>query len=871
MVGKLFNQPIYQVGKVALVPYSYHLAIISLEEVTNMIQPFVELSLEENTLDPNAPDNANLINRIKNAVGINKTPPIAIPTNIPLSELTPSTNSPASPPQLLSSGSTLESNSPIATAGTPPNAARKSSRSQDQILEGRIKKEILRLFSYEGGMYYSYSFDLSRKLDYTYSLYKTQTSNNRPFENLLSTMDKEYWYNQWLQKELLDLNLIKWIIPVIQGFVQIENCEIDSHKFLLSIIARRNTGRLGMRYQRRGVNEEGKVANWVESEQIIHFNQPKESEDAVDPHIQHWCSYTQIRGSIPLFWSQSPYSFKPIPILDRSGDENLGSFKLHFDQINHKYQTPITSVSLTETSGRELIVGSAYKNYFQTAFPNDVNLTSNLPQHQFLEFDFHKECANMNYSNLSKLIELLEPHLAYSNYFWIQSQDSSSTEQLSSQQGVIRTNCMDCLDRTNVVQSTIARYILNIQLLRLGIQLSPEKGINVHPIFEQKFNELWANHGDCISQQYAGTSALKGDFVRLGKRNIQGIMNDATNSLSRFYYNSFRDFFTQAVIDYLQGYQPLHQFRSVAETHVATEPGHDKRFRKARQSAIDISRAMVIRENEHYLGGLTLLSPVPLNTLYHYQVEDKIVLLTNKALYICSFHFGLEKVIGVEIIELQLIEKIQHGEYLLSRMDLNAVEVNDGGLPLSEEQVRKHHYGLVIWYQKSKSIDMTRTESGSKTASQFASLFTNSNSKASKGNFIALKAIPLVVDKVGTSPRNSPTSSDRESLAHTNFISATQNINDDENTEEVNADDVIYQFIDLLIPTAETAKQEALENSEETKVEAETKSEGESEAKVQAETEINGEEETSKKMEPYEPELKPIRVTIEINQRAILR
>ena len=34
----------------------------------------------------------------------------------------------------------------------------------------------------------------------------------------------------------------------------------------------------------------------------------------------------------------------------------------------------------------------------------------------------------------------------------------------SLQQGVFRTNCIDCLDRTNVVQSMLAHRILEIQL-----------------------------------------------------------------------------------------------------------------------------------------------------------------------------------------------------------------------------------------------------------------------------------------------------------------------------------------------------------------------------------------------------------------------
>lgn len=40
----------------------------------------------------------------------------------------------------------------------------------------------------------------------------------------------------------------------------------------------------------------------------------------------------------------------------------------------------------------------------------------------------------------------------------------------NSQKGVFRTNCMDCLDRTNVVQSVIARNILHRQLNVLGIR-----------------------------------------------------------------------------------------------------------------------------------------------------------------------------------------------------------------------------------------------------------------------------------------------------------------------------------------------------------------------------------------------------------------
>lgn len=50
--------------------------------------------------------------------------------------------------------------------------------------------------------------------------------------------------------------------------------------------------------------------------------------------------------------------------------------------------------------------------------------------------------------------------------------EEGTSHLLSSQQeqkGVFRTNCMDCLDRTNVVQSVLARNILLSQLYKVVV------------------------------------------------------------------------------------------------------------------------------------------------------------------------------------------------------------------------------------------------------------------------------------------------------------------------------------------------------------------------------------------------------------------
>lgn len=56
-------------------------------------------------------------------------------------------------------------------------------------------------------------------------------------------------------------------------------------------------------------------------------------------------------------------------------------------------------------------------------------------------------------------------------------------------------NCIDCLDRTNVVQSAFARYVLGRQLGAVALVVEgKQQEVDV------VFNDLWANNGDAISR-----------------------------------------------------------------------------------------------------------------------------------------------------------------------------------------------------------------------------------------------------------------------------------------------------------------------------------------------------------------------------------
>lgn len=64
--------------------------------------------------------------------------------------------------------------------------------------------------------------------------------------------------------------------------------------------------------------------------------------------------------------------------------------------------------------------------------------------------------------------------------------DGSEAQKI--QTGVVRTNCMDNLDRTNVAQATIAKWTLNQQLRELGI-LSADDSIDNYEAINKEFRE----------------------------------------------------------------------------------------------------------------------------------------------------------------------------------------------------------------------------------------------------------------------------------------------------------------------------------------------------------------------------------------------
>jgi len=93
------------------------------------------------------------------------------------------------------------------------------------------------------------------------------------------------------------------------------------------------------------------------------------------------------------------------------------------------------------------------------------------------------------------------------------------------QKGVVRTNCLDCLDRTNVFQSKVCFRIFEDVLKQ---QFLSDNRLSI------LLTNMWALSGDFISKIYAGTHSVLTSITLKGKENMFDKIDHGVTSVRRF-------------------------------------------------------------------------------------------------------------------------------------------------------------------------------------------------------------------------------------------------------------------------------------------------------------------------------------------------
>ena len=428
------------------------------------------------------------------------------------------------------------------------------------------------LFGSSKTFFFSYDYDITRSM-------LNPKVPATPLVPLYDHVDPTYFWNRHIIQPFIDAGVDSLALPLMQGFVGQKTFVVDSHppqvdeganknsfelsnftlsraaspspsdnnnnnnskattelrptekRFDITVISRRSTKRAGLRYLRRGIDEEGNVANAVETEQIL-----SPADATGDPSARVY-SFVQTRGSFPLFFTQSPYSLKPAPVMQHSPDANFAALTKHFEDLRRRYGS-VQVVNLVEKHGVEAPIAELYQRSIQRLNEEEEKKKKEEEEEEGKEesgpetdrigfewFDFHDVCRGMKFENVSLLLQILGDKLESFG-----SSVSVGDQVVARQKGVLRTNCMDCLDRTNVCQSSFAKYMLDLQLRELGFDMSAQ--------VDQEntwFNTLWADNGDAVSKQYASTAAMKGDYTRTRKRDYRGALTDAGLSLTRLF------------------------------------------------------------------------------------------------------------------------------------------------------------------------------------------------------------------------------------------------------------------------------------------------------------------------------------------------
>ncbi|KAL7064927.1 hypothetical protein AAHC03_05878 [Spirometra sp. Aus1] len=319
--------------------------------------------------------------------------------------------------------------------------------------------------------------------------------------------------------------------PPTRGAEDVEN-ETDkdsgAHRIRITLISRRSHKRAGCRFRRRGIDEHGSVANYVETEQIL------EVLDGVNPHVT---AFLQLRGSVPVFWSQSGIRYRPPINLDKTEAENKAAFTKHMTRALQRFRRVII-LNLVD-SGLETQEHKLVQAYIR------LLLLFNNPSLTYVGFDFHEYCRGLHFEHVSVLLNGLKEIIRNMKFCWL-----THDGLLSKQDDVFRVNCVDCLDRTNLVQSVFGSLVIETQLRKLGL-LSIDEDLPI--MFHRMLQGLWANNGDALSRQYTGTVAMKGDFTRTGLRTMNGLVRDGVSSVNR-YYHRFGEIRRQAAIDFILGH-----------------------------------------------------------------------------------------------------------------------------------------------------------------------------------------------------------------------------------------------------------------------------------------------------------------------------
>ena len=191
-----------------------------------------------------------------------------------------------------------------------------------------------------------------------------------------ATNKKFLWnFNLHLPFRRLNVDTNKWLLKIICGCVEIKKVITLSQSCKACLFSRLSCERVGTRFNCRGVNDDGHVANFVETEQVV-FSSDSDEES----------SFLQVRGSVPVFFEQTGLQVGSHRIkITRSTHACYPAFERHMRSLVHDYGTCLYVLNLLGIKGDEFIL----TNFFQ--YLCQISSFTMKSQLTYRNYDYHSE------------------------------------------------------------------------------------------------------------------------------------------------------------------------------------------------------------------------------------------------------------------------------------------------------------------------------------------------------------------------------------------------------------------------------------------------------------------------------------------------
>lgn len=487
--------------------------------------------------------------------------------------------------------------------------------------EERLEKRYLKMFcelDMSNDFFFSYTFALANHL-------QANVTRNRGPAKLATSFESMFVWNAHLSRPLVKAlgaeSASMWLVPLVHGFFQQSTLSLFGRIFSITLISRRSRFFAGTRYHKRGVSESGYVANEVETEQIVDAGWDAQNRRLIS-------SLVQLRGSVPLHWSQESGTLAPRPeITINRYDPFLQATRKHFERVSHRYGRPVVCLSLIkatqERHARESILHEAMGNaisHLNYTLPSSSRLA-------YVHYDFSRRARTEKLSQdevLQELCSIGRGALGLTGVFVCCGSKIALEDELSApkrnperliravetcwynanasddmmsggspeiianqfrhgnyaegdvqlQNGIVRTNCVDCLDRTNVAQCAVGMCALGQQLYSLG--LSQTKELDADSSLVTALMGMYQDNGDFVAMQYGGSEAHHP--IIANRRRSRELLT----SMRRFYSNAYTDDEKQGAINLFlgnfiprKGRPALWELSSDYYLHVHTKAGDD--------------------------------------------------------------------------------------------------------------------------------------------------------------------------------------------------------------------------------------------------------------------------------------------------------